>query len=393
MKKTEEELLKSHVCLQPFRHIEMFHHQASLCCPTWLKKQLWYPTEDGKTFDYDVWNSDAAKEIRESILDGSYRHCDKTLCPHLNTLLKTGKNTGMFARIDEPEVEEVKWEGEQQFHFPFCDTDGVEIDGKPIVGSTPGSLNFTFDDSCNLRCPSCRLGTIMAKPDEVKKIDKIIEFINETYAKDCRKITITGSGDPFASKSFRKFLFEFDPKKWPNLKKIYLVSNGILFNEKNWELMKTVQPYITDVEISIDAGLKDTYENKTRIGGKWETLLENLKFISTIKTIEMLRISFIVQRDNYKEMSDCARLITDIFKDRLSRRRLFENTTLFFGRIAKWDHMTDEDLKEKDVAAESHPRHKEFIYHLREVYKNYSEKIFIQSNLTEKLDKAKDNLI
>jgi len=389
MKKSEEELLKTHICLQPFRHMELFHVNASLCCPTWLRKDLWYPTEDGKTYDYDVWNSEAAQEVRKSVSDGSYKYCNKTLCPHLNTLIKTGKNTGMFARMDEPDTEEIKWEGAQKFHFPFTDIDGITIDGEYKVKSTPGSLNFTFDESCNLKCPSCRLGTIMAKPYEVEKIDKIIDFINDNYAHDCRKITITGSGDPFASKSFRRFLFEFDPKKWPKLRKIYLVSNGILFNQKNWDLMKTVQPYITDVEISIDAGTKDTYENKTRLGGKWDTLMENLKFISTIKSIELLRISFIVQRDNYSEMAECARIMIDIFKERILKSGLKEHTTLFFGRIAKWDHMTDKDLEEKDVANPTHPKHKDFIKSLKEVY-TYEDKIYIQSNLTDGLNESEE---
>ena len=391
MKQSEEEILKNHVCLQPFRHLEMYEVSAALCCPTWLKKQLWYPTEDGKTFDYDVWNSQAAQDIRKSVTDGSYKYCDKKLCPHLNTLISTGKSTGMFARLDKPDVHSIKWEGEQQYFFPFCDTDGIEIDSHSFVKSTPGSLNFTFDDSCNLQCPSCRLKPIMANRQKVKEIDGMIDFINSNYARDCRKIVITGSGDPFASKSFRRFLIEFNPQQWPNLNNIYLVSNGNLFNQKNWDLMKSAHPYIKEVEISIDAGTKDTYENKTRLGGKWETLIENLKFISTIKTIELLRISFIVQVDNFSEMRTATETIMDIFKDRLNTDNIKEKTTIFFGRIAKWEHMTDEDLKHKDVCSPTHPQHKEFIKSLKDLYE-LKDKIHIQSNLTKLLE-TKTNLI
>jgi pyruvate-formate lyase-activating enzyme len=389
-KKTEEELLKTHVCLQPFRHIEFFNEMANLCCPTWLEKSLFYPTEDRKKYDYDVWNSYAAQEIRKSVSDGSYKYCNKELCPHLSTLISTGKNTGMFARTDQPSTDEVKWNGQQKFNFPFTDIDGILIEGEVKVKSTPGSINFTFDDSCNLKCPSCRLGTIMAKPHEVEKIDKIINFIDNNYAENCRKITITGSGDPFASKSFRKFLFNFNPKKWPNLRTIYIVSNGILFTQKNWDLMKDAQPYATDVEISIDAGTKDTYENKTRLGGKWEVLLENLKFISTIKTIKHLRISFIVQKDNYKEMYAATKLMCELFKERISTSVLYEATTIFFGRIAQWNHMTKEETFNKDVANPNHSEHEQFIQELKKAY-SLSHKIHIQSNLTELLDEQDYN--
>lgn len=385
MKKSEEELLKTHVCLQPFKHMEFFNEMASLCCPTWLKKPLLYPTEDRKNYNYDVWNSQESQDIRQSILDGSYKYCDKELCPHLNTLLKTGHNTGMFARIDKPELDEIKYKGAQQFNFPFTDVDGVLIEGEVEVKSTPGSLNFTFDDSCNLKCPSCRVGTIMAKPDEVKKIDKIIEFIDNNYAKNCKRIVITGSGDPFASKSFRKFLFNFNPTKWPNLNTIYLVSNGILFTPKNWEMMKSAQPYIKDVEISIDAGTKETYENKTRLGGKWDVLIENLKFISTIKTIDNLRISFIVQKDNFKEMSTAVNIMYDIFKEKINTNEYKEKTTIFFGRIAQWSHMSEKETFDKDVSNKNNPYHSEFIKELNKLYE-LKDKIHIQSNLTEFLE-------
>lgn len=364
----EKELLKNNVCLQPFRHIEMFKDNATLCCPTWLKKPLWYHRDKNGNFDYDVWNRDDAQDIRKSILDGSYKYCDTKICPHLNTLLTTGKNTGMFLSRDEET-------------FPFEDLDGIVINDEVKIRRTPGSINFTFDNSCNLKCPSCRLETIMARPEQVKEIDKIVNFINKNYSNDCRKIVITGSGDPFASKSFRKFLFEFEPNQWPNLKTVYLVSNGKLFNKQNWESMKKIQPYITDVEISIDAGTKETYENKTRIGGDWDILIENLKYISKIKTIKSLRISFIVQVDNYNEMTKCADLICDIFEERLKQDKSETQTTLYFGKIDKWNHMTDDDMIKKDVGNPSHPNHLDFKEKLKEVY-TYNDRLYIQSNLT-----------
>ena len=356
--------------MQPFRHIELFKSSAALCCPTWLKKPIWYEKDENGNFIYDVWNSKTAQEIRESLLDGSYKFCDRNSCPHLNTLLSSGKtDTGIFIPKNET-------------NFPFYDYDGIQIDDTVVVSRTPGSINFTFDDSCNFKCPSCRLDTIMAKPNEVKEIDKIIDFINNDYAKDCKKIVITGSGDPFASKSFRKFLFDFDPNKWPNLKTVYLVSNGKLFNKKNWDMMKNIQPYITQVEISIDAGTKETYENKTRIGGHWETLLDNLKFISTIETIDLLRISFVVQNDNYKEMHTCINLMCDVLKDRLDRIHPSKRkTTVYFGKIDKWNHMTDKDMEEKDITNSNHPNHIDFIKNVKKAYE-LQDRIHIQSNLT-----------
>ena len=62
-----------------------------------------------------------------------------------------------------------------------------------------------------------------------------------------------------------------------------------------------------------------------------------------------------------------------------------EKTTIFFGRLAKWDHMTDADMIKKDVCNPSHPEHEELKKSLKELY-TLKDKIHIQSNLTYLLD-------
>ena len=43
-----------------------------------------------------------------------------------------------------------------------------------------------------------------------------------------------------------------------------------------------IHRFVKSCEISIDGGTKDTYENKTRINGKWDELIDNLKFIAQL---------------------------------------------------------------------------------------------------------------
>ena len=66
-----------------------------------------------------------------------------------------------------------------------------------------------------------------------------------------------------------------------------------------WDSMKSIHPYVKTCEISIDAATKDTYENKTRIGGDWDELINNLKFISTLPNLKKIKPSFVVQ--NHKQ--------------------------------------------------------------------------------------------
>lgn len=368
----DKDILKKYVCVQPFKHIEFFKDHATMCCPTWLETPLWYTKKEDGSYNYDVWKSETAQKIRESVLDGTYSHCHKTACPHLSTLINTGKPSGFFVPINE---------------LPYKMHDGFVID-KNNISSGPGSINFTYDDSCNLRCPSCRLSVIMAKPDEIIEIDNITNFIKNNYSKEARKLAITGSGDPWASKSFRKFLFEFDPKLWPNLDDVYLTTNANLFTKENWEKIKKVHPYVKSVEISIDAATKDTYENKVRLNGNWDVLMDNLDFISSIPTIQNLRCSFVTQLDNYKEMREFAELIYNKFKHRIEKQGYPEATLVYFGKIFQWTHMDSESFIQKSVWNEDHEYYEDFVNEVNRLYE--FDKIFIQSNFTDLL---RDKLI
>jgi wyosine [tRNA(Phe)-imidazoG37] synthetase (radical SAM superfamily) len=100
---------------------------------------------------------------------------------------------------------------------------------------------------------------------------------------------------------------------YPNLKSIHLHTNGTLWNESNWSKMTNVHRFIKSAEISVDAATKDTYENYTRLGGKWEDIQSNLKFIATLPNLEYVTMSFVVQNSNYKEMEMFYKMSEEIF--------------------------------------------------------------------------------
>ena len=91
-------------------------------------------------------------------------------------------------------------------------------------------------------------------------------------------IFVTGSGDPFASKIFRDMLYNIDGSKFPNLA-ISMQTNGVMYTPKMWEKLYKIHSNLRDCRISFDAGTKDTYENKTRLNGDWDLLLDNCAFL------------------------------------------------------------------------------------------------------------------
>lgn len=329
---------KDYICVVPFTSLEIHDHKRFLCCASWLTKYL---PEDSSP--KDAWNSKEANEIRTSILDGTYTHCDSNQCPFLHQLETIGPNGNLGPLYQRKDL--------SPHHRQLVDNfeKGNTID--------PENIQFSFDRSCNLKCPSCRIEVIMANSQKIKEVKATIEEIENTYSHSITRLYITGSGDPFISVGFRDFLRNFNPKKYPKLKNIHLHTNATYWTKKMWESMPNIHPYVTTCEISIDAATKDTYENKTRIGGDWNKLINNLHFINTIKKLKRVKTSFVVQRHNYKEMKMFYDLMNDIFG---------KKADVFFGKINNWGTFTEEEYVAEQVW---NPTHSEYNLFIKEVNK------------------------
>ena len=85
--------LGDYVCAVPFSSLEIGKSKRFLCCNGWLKKNL-----PENSSPHDAWDSVEARDIRESILDGSYKYCESNICPYLNQL-KTFGNLGNLGSL------------------------------------------------------------------------------------------------------------------------------------------------------------------------------------------------------------------------------------------------------------------------------------------------------
>jgi MoaA/NifB/PqqE/SkfB family radical SAM enzyme len=216
----------------------------------------------------------------------------------------------------------------------------------------PVTIQFSFDRTCNLKCPSCRVDLIVEDSKGIERVKKTIDEIQLQYGQATKILYITGTGDPFVSVGFRDFLRNFDSTKWPALQKIHLHTNATKWNKEMWDSMTKVHKYVKSCEISIDAGTKETYETKTRIGGNWDNLISNLKFISTIPKLNRIKTSFVVQKENYKEMKQFYDLMISIFGKRAD---------VFYGKINNWGTFSEKIYNEHKIWDTNHPEHDEFI--------------------------------
>jgi len=325
-------------CSQPFTNLEVNEWgDVRTCCAYWMNQSLGNINECSMD---EVLNSDVAKSIRESILDGSFSFCNKRTCPRIQS---GGDNIlQKIEDVTDPELKDI-------------------IQNKRTEISSIRFVNFLWDLSCNLKCPSCRVGSILNTKGEdyQRSLDIQNTILNYVFDNQHGKdviFNITGSGDPFGSKIFRDFLINFDGRQHPNIK-INLQTNGVMFTEKIWNMMWKCHENIGTVLVSIDAATESTYD-KIRVGGNWPILMKNIKMLDELHRcgeIEELRLDFVVQTQNYKEMPQAAELADS----------LYGVNNIYFAMVTDWGTWSREEYKKHAVWMEDNEHHKDFLETLK----------------------------
>ena len=334
---TKKENLKKWVCTKPWNYLDVNHFGSYMCCPSWLPTSIENVGTENEVSITEGWFGETAEKIRASVLDGSFSYCNHTLCPDISEVLAGRTTDTEFFKLKE--------------HYVPPEVPMVE------------HILYGQDRSCNMKCPSCRPDIVPndnVNSDAHKKKQSIQEEVENTFGSSIKKIMLTGSGDPIYSKIYRDFLINFDAAKYPNIDDIQIVTNGVLLNEKMWNSFNC-QEYIKTFDISFDAGTKDTYENVTRLGGIWESLIKNIKFLVNLKDMKRHFIfSYVVSEYNFKEMVQAMEIIDDITKDMIG------TFTINFRQHVYWHSgaFTREQVTAISVFDPSHLQHTEFLEQL-----------------------------
>ncbi len=306
--------LRTRTCGAPFREMETrVNGEVHFCC------SAWQPVPIGRLETADeggFWNSDRAREIRRSVRDGDFSHCSRWHCPQI-----AGRR--LPARTEE--TQSLKLELEEG----------------------PDRVILSHDRSCNISCPSCRTQLINLPHKETERLNEIFENHLLPLVSKATKIKVTGSGDPFGSRHFRHLL-ERLTQSGPPGRRIQLHTNGLLANERAWNDLG-LWDKVSSVWVSIDAAQADTY-SVLRRGGDFNALRKNLRFLGELNArgdIDTLRLDFVVQAANYREMPGFVDLANEMNAD-----------GVYFLRLRNWGHVTPQEFKGLDVCSSDHPEHK-----------------------------------
>ena len=286
------------VCARPFDTVLIDKQGSCYACEC----QAWLPQSIGnlqtKSLE-EILSSTLRTHLQESVSDGSYRYCNNKQCAYLKS-----------QRIDEGQGHRVRY------------------------------IRLAIDDSCNLRCPSCRDSLIFHKSGpQYNKAIRLADNVNEwlEQQRDPISVHMGSDGDPYASHVYRHFMANTPHKE--NIR-YWIMTNGLLFRDAH-----TQSPHVTEsldqLAVSIDGATAPTYE-KLRLGGNWSKLSENLQVMSDLKQEHGFRFHWhmVVQNDNWREIPLMAELAEKHGVDRM-----------FFNPIQDWN--TGLDHKQQDY------RHKE----------------------------------
>lgn len=319
--------LQGKICAAPFVQLDVLERSTHQCCASWLGTSA----GDLSTTPWEqVWNSDTAQAIRASVLDGTYRYCNKGACP----------------KIQANELVPVE---ELAAGSTFWSTIMENQTTKLPVG--PEVVNLAYDRTCNLSCPSCRTERFAADDAQRTAFDRMQQEAILPMLKGAKRVFVTGSGDPFASKNFRRLMEQLTVEDYPDLK-FQIMTNGMLFTPAQWALFPALHRRTAVLKISIDAATGSTHELLRR-GARWPVVFENMKFAGELTAagmIDQFDLVFAVQADNFREMGDAVDLA-----------KMVGATGIYFARITNWGTFTPEEYKSKAVFLPSHPDYAEFI--------------------------------
>ena len=82
--------LKNYICNVPFTSLEIHNNVCFVCCPSWLPNKV----ELNEIPLKDVYNSEPIVDIRNSILDGSFKYCNNIQMSQISCIITYPHVTG-----------------------------------------------------------------------------------------------------------------------------------------------------------------------------------------------------------------------------------------------------------------------------------------------------------
>lgn len=272
----------------------------------------------------NIWVSSFASEVRESILDQTYRHCDKRMCA--------------IAASASPDNLEKDGAREEIDRLRTQFLENLELQ----------RVALQHDESCNLSCPSCRPEMLYASKERQEQMIEIQDaWLAGPTLRNAHHVTVSANGDPFASNVYLDLLGKITREQFPKLR-LSILTNGLLLTPRRWESLSNIHYAVHTILVSIDAATAETYAIVRR-GGVFTKLLANLDFIAQLHRSQRVKnfcIKFVISAQNFQEMPAFVRLGKELGCSQVK-----------FQYIDQFGHMGAREYNDASVHHIQHPEH------------------------------------
>ena len=256
------------ICQYPFDCCRInIDGNVSFCC--WLlDKRLSLGNINTEPFE-KIWNSPAARSIRQDVLAGNYAQCSRETCLFLTRP----------ARPDDNEF------------APY-----------------PQIVEFNLSRECNLSCVICRTAHTQYLDCEFEKFQEKIDKIYIPLLKNTRQIYLSGSDEPFVSRHCR-LLIQRILQTYPNIR-FGFSTNGTLCSRKMLEDYGVCDK-IDYLQISLHSATREMWLRFTRGSTEqYARLMQNIGEMVELKKsgkLGKLELNFVLTSVNYTELADFVR--------------------------------------------------------------------------------------
>jgi sulfatase maturation enzyme AslB (radical SAM superfamily) len=317
-------------CTIPFRHLILATNGVKCC--TWLyeKEGLNYVSLIENKKLNKIWQDDELMRVRNSIRDGTYRYCNLAYCPEVK-----GESKNLLSLMEIKNT------------YPYI-ADFLEGKENAEIGE-PDFVNISNDSTCNLRCPSCSRDKLPSHNRKKKK--HMLRSLN-AISKNLKTIFLAGMGEPFFSPVYVDWIMNFKSSEYPKLETIHINTNAQLLTPACWKtLPQDFRSFNKIFTVSVDGATAKIYE-KNRPGGSFDKLLNNLALLKKLRKnneISLLRMYFVYQDNNYKEIPEIIKIASEFSFDKI-----------FFARISNWGSFSHSKYLKLDIGNPKHSKYKSF---------------------------------
>jgi len=199
----------------------------------------------------------------------------------------------------------------------------------------PVHLHFIISDLCNQDCPWCAYrmenytekfavveadGTRNHNPNRMIPFEKAVEILEDFKALGGKAVQFTGGGEPTAHPRCGEIMGVAQALGLETS----LVTNAVKLNTALDQVLRSLW-----TRISIDAGNQETYVHSRRVpAGHWDRMLANVTELVRRRNAAnaplTIGVGFVVHKDNWREVVDCASLARSLGVDNLRISALFQ---------------------------------------------------------------------